>query len=107
MNAGKGDSMRTMEQRLVFDSGLCVNSISLVRFTMNGRARDALVEIKRKRAYVLMKPEDGDMYSCWYKVKDNGFAGMRGNVIVWGARDPELMHAFDGEPLATLEVYKA
>lgn len=98
--------MRTVEQRLIFDCGLCVNAVSLVRFTMNDKVRDALVEVKRKKVYVLVKPNEGDMYSSWYQMNGNNFAGIRGNVIVWGARDPELMKMFDGEPLATLEIEK-
>lgn len=45
---------------------------------------------------MLAKPREGDMYSSWQRVRGDGLEHLpKISVIVWGARDPELMKLFD------------
>lgn len=98
--------MRTLEERLKFDSGLPVGR-SLVCFKLKGRERKALVGISpRGVVRCLTEPNAGDMYSTWWRVKgDKSIAD--GAVIVWGARDPEMRRMFDAAPVATLTLERA
>ena len=94
---------RSLEERLKFDSGLAIGC-HLVRLTRAGRAIDALCEIHPRGAvYLLVKPDDGDMYSSWRRVRGDTLKN-NGATIVWGARDPDTMRMFDCELAATLEV---
>ena len=62
---------RTFEEKLMFDSGLPVG-VSLGKLVKGQAERLALVEItKRGKVYLVAKPRDGDMYSCWDAVKGN------------------------------------
>ena len=95
-------SARTLEQRLKFDCGLTIGT-HLVRFTIDDRERLALVRISpRGKVSYLPKPEPEDMYSTWRNCHgDKSTAD--GVVHVWAARSqPELMAAFDGEPVTTV-----
>lgn len=96
--------MRTLEERIKFDHGLPLGQ-SLVKFTLGERSRLALVEIgKRGEVYYFTKPDGGDMYSSWTRVRgDNSLSGS-GAVKVWAHKDIEFMAKFDGEPAATIEV---
>ena len=95
---------RTLEQRLKFDHGLTVG-MNLVRFTMDGRERIAVVRIgARGTVTYIVKPTEGDMYSSWSRVRGDKTHVGEGGVIVWAARNPEIMKMFDGEPVATVPV---
>jgi len=63
------------------------------------RTRRALVEItERGHVYLLAEPQAGDMYSSWSRVDENALKTPpkdRRSLIVWGARDPEVMKRFD------------
>ncbi|TDX21599.1 hypothetical protein DFO67_1359 [Modicisalibacter xianhensis] len=95
---------RSLEERIKFDHGLTIGR-HLVLFTLGEHSRVALVEIGPRGAVsYLAKPGAGDMYSSWSRIKGDDSSGIQGAVIVWGARDPELMRMFDGEPVATIPV---
>jgi len=95
---------RTLEQRIKFDSGLNIGT-HLVRFTLGERSRLALARIGARGAVsYLTKPEPGDMYTTWTDVKGDTSQSGKGAVIVWGARNPEYLRAFDGEPVASIPV---
>lgn len=94
---------RTLEQRLKFDHGLSVGR-HLVRFTHGPQSRMVLVDISpRGIVRCLAKPDESDMYSSWCRVKGD-VTESDGGVIVWGARDPECVRLFDGEPVATVAI---
>ena len=99
---------RTMEQRIKFDHGLPIGR-SLVSFTLGERSRHAVVEINENgRVFYLVKPEAGDMYSSWQRVRGDVSHSGEGSIIVWAARNPELMaELFGGEPVATIPVRSA
>lgn len=59
---------------------------------------------QRGKVTCLLKPTDGDMYSSWFQVKGNMTNTKQGAVIVWGARNPELMKMFEGNPVATISL---
>ena len=95
---------RTFEEKLMFDSGLPVG-VSLVKLVKGQAERLALVEItNRGKVYLIAKPGDGDMYSCWDAVQGNKLVGIKGGVVVWGSRDAKYMKQFDGDPVATIHL---
>lgn len=104
--------MRTFEQRLKFDHGLPVGRSLVVLVLANppaGREASplrALVEVTaRGRVYILPKPDDCDMYTSWRRITGDTMKP-GGAIIVWGARDPDLMRQFEGEPAATVSVWR-
>lgn len=96
---------RTLEQRIKFDHGLSIGR-SLVQFTRGDRAITACVEIRpRGSVYVLVKPKDTDMYTSWSRLRGDNLSQGDGAIIVWAARNPELMaELFSGDHLATIPV---
>jgi hypothetical protein len=95
---------RTLEERIKFDHGLPVGQ-SLVRFTLGENSRLALVEISnRGQVWYFTKPNDGDMYSSWTRVRgDNSLSGS-GAVKVWAVKDLEFMAKFEAIPAADIPV---
>jgi hypothetical protein len=105
--AAKGENaMRTLEQRLKFDSGLTVG-IHVVRFTLGERHVDVAVRISTKgKVSYLKKPDEGGMYVTWRNVQGDKVTA-DGPVIVWAARtNPELMAIFEQPIAATLELFR-
>ena len=95
---------RTFEEKVKFDSGLPIG-VSLVKLVKGQAERLALVEITdRGKVYLIAKPGDGDMYSCWDAVQGNKLVGIKGGVVVWGSRDAEYVKQFDGDPVATIHL---
>lgn len=91
---------RTIEQILKYDNGLTIGQTCVTIERRDGSQYIALVEIgKRGKVSIIKKPDAEDMYSSWYTVKGN--ETKVGTVIVWGARDPELMSLFDN-PVKTI-----
>lgn len=87
--------MRTIEQIIKFHSGLPIGRTPVTIQRRDGSQYDALVDISpRGIVRILPKPGPGDMYTGWHRVKGDT-TKPDGGVIVWGARDPELMHRFD------------
>ena len=104
--------MRTLEQRLKFDHGLPIGRSLVVLMLANPPAgrestpRRALVEVTaRGKVSILPKPDDCDMYTGWNRITGDTMKP-EGSIIVWGARDPALMQQFEGEPAATVPVYR-
>ena len=96
--------MKSLEERIKFDHGLPIGQ-SLVKFTLGDRWRLALVEIgQRGEVYYFTKPNEGDMYSSWARIKGDMTKTGTGAVKVWAHKDAEFMAKFDGEPVATIEV---
>ena len=96
--------MRTLEERIKFDHGLSIGD-NLVKFTYKGNEKTAVVNIgKRGKVLYLTKPEKGDMYSSWWQIKGDTTNTKGCGVIVWGARDPELMNMFEGDIAATIPI---
>lgn len=94
----------TLEQRIKFDHGLTIGT-HLVNFTVGERSRLAMVRISpRGLVHYLAKPLPGDMYSGWNRIRGDKCVMADAGVIVWGARQPELMQMFDGEPVASVPV---
>lgn len=95
---------RTLEERIKFDHGLPIGD-SLVSFTLGEQSRLAVVNIgNRGIVQYLIEPQPGDMYTSWTRcIGDNARIG-KGNTIVWGARDPEIMAMFTGQVVATIPV---
>jgi len=95
---------RTLEQRIKFDHGLPIGQ-SLVQFTLGERSRLALVEISpRGLVFYFAKPDEGDMYASWKRVKGDMTRTGEGAVRVWPARDEPFMAKFDGSPVAAIPV---
>lgn len=98
------DIGRTLEARIKFEHGLLIGQ-SLVKFTLGDRSVLALVEIGRRgEVYYFTKPEAGDMYLSWKRVKGDTTHTGEGAVKVWAARDAEFMARFEGEPVAVIPV---
>lgn len=98
------EATRTLEQRIKFDHGLPIGQ-SLVTFTLGERSRLALVEISpRGLVYYFTKPDEGDMYASWKRVKGDMTRTGEGAVRVWPARDEEFMAKFNGSPVAVIPV---
>lgn len=94
-----GAVMRTLEEILKFDSGLSIGE-SLVDLIANAKTVRTKVDISpRGIVRILTKPDDEDMYTVWQRVKGDVLKA-DGNVIVWGARDPEILKQFDGDSIA-------
>ncbi len=94
----------TLEHRIKSHHGLPVG-MSLVRFTLGKLSREAIVQIgSRGDVFYLIKPEAGDMYSSWRRIRGNCSRSVRGAVIVWAARDAALMRNFEGVPVADIQV---
>lgn len=89
---------RTWEETIKFDSGLAIGTHCVVLETNGGHRRNVLVEITNRGAvYLLPEPSKDQMYSSWSRVRGDRQedAGKgRNGVIVWGARDPELLKRF-------------
>lgn len=95
---------RTLEQRIKFDHGLPIGQ-SLVQFTLGERGVTALVEIgNRGQVYYFVKPNDGDMYASWQRVRGNVTRSGEGAVMVWPFKNAEFMSRFDGTPAASIPV---
>ena len=94
----------TLEQRIKFDHGSPIGQ-SLVRFTLGDKERLALVEISpRGVVYYFTKPDDGDMYSSWKRIRGDVTRTGEGAVTVWAVKDIAFMAKFDGAPVATIPV---
>ncbi len=92
--------MRTLGALLKFDSGLTIGR-NLVDLSGNGKTIRALVDISRTGIVrMLVKPGEGDMYSSWQRVNGDSFGGPDGAIIVWGARNPDVIAMFDGDARA-------
>lgn len=92
---------RTLEQIIKFDSGLSVGRSPVTIQRRDGSMYSVIVEISTKGSvYILPKPERSDMYTGWYRVKGDEVK-LHGGVIVWGARDPELLKKFN-DPVTTI-----
>lgn len=92
---------RTIEEIIKFDSGLSIGVHPVTIARRDGSEYSALVEVKARGAvYLMRKPDEGDMYTSWHRITGND-ATPKGGVIVWGARDPELLKRFDN-PVATI-----
>lgn len=95
-------SNRTLEQRIKFDAGLTVDKQHLVEFTLGEHKRRAIVIVTNRGVVkYLAMPHKGQMYSSWQRVKGNNCASI-GGVFVWPGRDPEHMHLFEGEVVASI-----
>lgn len=44
------------------------------------------------------------MYTSWTRVRGDVSESGRGSVVVWAARNPEMMKMFDGVPRAQIAV---
>lgn len=96
--------MRSLEERLKFDHGLKIGQ-SLIELTHIGQSRRALVDISaRGKVRVLLQPRAEDMYSSWRRVYRDDTTKTDGSIIVWGARNPEILEWFKGEPVATVSL---
>jgi hypothetical protein len=97
------NQQRTLEERIKFDHGLKIGT-HLANFTVGEHSRRAMVRVSpRGLVHYLAKPNPGDMYSAWDRLRgDKSIPD--GGVIVWGARNPEIMQMFEGEPAATIPV---
>lgn len=86
---------RTIEQIIKFDCGPKIGTTPVTIQRRDGSQYSALVQIgPRGSVHVIRKPEPEDMYTGWYRVKgDTITAG--GGVVVWGARNPEMLRQFD------------
>lgn len=86
--------LRTIEQLLKFDSGLAIGTTPVTIERRDGSRYDALVDITARGVVrILRKPEAGDMYSSWHRVKGDTVVA-EGAPIVWGVRDHELLQRF-------------
>ena len=95
---------RTLEERIKFDAGLTIG-VHPVTFQHGERYLRALVAIgARGKVSALIEPDESDMYSSWWQVKGDTTLP-KGAVIVWGARDPELIKQFDS-PVATISIVR-
>lgn len=93
--------MRTLEQKIKFDSGLSIGQ-HLVRIHHQNKSILALVSIgARGKVELLRCPRDEDMYSIWERVTGDTLVNS-GSVIVWAARDPGFMTQFEGDPVASI-----
>lgn len=87
---------RTLEQKIKFDSGLMVGKTPVTIERKDGSRYTALVEISsRGTVHLIQKPEEGDMYTSWYRIKGNSADIKPGGVVVWAARNPEFLKEFD------------
>ena len=94
---------RTFEERAKFDHGLTIGT-HRIDLTHKGQIKRALVSISpRGIVRILTKPDESDMYSSWRRLKGDVFTDVE-NVVVWGARNPDYMAQFEGEPAATIPV---
>lgn len=95
---------RTLEQRLKFDHGLPVGR-SVIEFINGDKSVRALVEITARGVVsVITKPAESDMHSSWWRVRGDKAEIGKGSVIVWAARNPEVMAMFDGDVVARVPV---
>lgn len=95
---------RTLEQRIKFDYGLPIGQ-SLVLFTLENRSILALIEIGRRgEVYYFLKPELGDMYASWKRIRGDVSREGEGAVKVWPAKNAEFMEKFEGNPKAVIPV---
>lgn len=95
---------RTLEHRIKSDHGLPLGQ-SLVEFTLGERSVVALVEIgDHGRVFYFVKPDDGDMYASWKRVKGDTTREGSGAVMVWPAKNAEFMRKFDGPVVAVIPV---
>lgn len=93
--------MKTWER--LFKENLATGT-HCITMRLGDRERVALVEITaRGTVYMLVKPRSEDMYASWMRVVDNEqqYKKKKVDVILWGARDPELMKLFDN-PVKTI-----
>lgn len=96
----------TLEEKIKFDSGLSIG-VHPVTFVLNGVIeRRALVEIRPRGAvYMLIEPDESDMYTSWWRIRGD-MSSSEGGTVVWGARDPALRKRFDN-PIARIEMTRA
>ena len=89
---------RTLEQILKFDSGLKIGR-TIVNASANGMTIRGIVDISpRGIVRLLVKPDEGTMYSSWKRVKGNEqIFDKSSDVIVWGVHVPEVMEMFEGD----------
>lgn len=93
---------QTLEQRIKTAYGLTIGT-HLVLFTVDKHSRLALVRISEfGKVHYFLQPGPGDMYSSWSCILGDDTRGIEGDVIVWGASDPQLMKCYDGEPVAII-----
>ena len=93
---------RSLEHRLKFDLGLSVGAPHLITITHKWATRKALVRIGRRGAVsLLFEPRPGEMYSSWSRITGDTYSKTRSDaVIVWAARNPEILAQFQGAPVA-------
>lgn len=95
---------RTLEQRIKFEHSLPIGQ-SLVKFTLGERERLALVEISpRGYVYYFTRPNEGDMYASWTRVKGDTSHTGGGAVKVRAYDDAAFMAKFDAAPVASIPV---
>lgn len=93
----------TLEQRFKDGPGL-PRGRSLIEVKRGHIRRRAVCDISpRGIVHVLVKPEPDAMYSSWYRVRGDDTKADR-SVLVWGARNPDVMAMFDGAPVACVEL---
>lgn len=97
--------MQTIENLIKFESGLKIGRSPVIIQRRDGSTYSAIVEItNRGSVYLLPKPAPDEMYTGWYRVKGDDVK-LHGGVIVWGARDPDLIKNFNN-PVATVSLMR-
>lgn len=95
--------MNTLESRIKRTLTIGTHRVDLMH---DGRTLRTLVEVRPRGAvHIIPKPREDDMYTCWRRLRGDTLGGIVGAVVVWGARNPECVAQFDGEPAATLPLH--
>ena len=99
--------IRTFEQKVKFDNALPIG-VSCVKLTKAGRELIALIEISnRGKVAIMMKPDDGDMYTAWRRIDGDAIGDVIGSVIVWAARSEAFNEKYAEKfatPIANIEI---
>lgn len=94
---------RTIEQQIKFDSGLSIGQHCVTVVRRDGSGYTALIDISpRGVVKLIQKPRDDQMYTSWHRIKGDEVT-QTGATIVWGARNPEMLAAFD-KPTAVVRI---
>ena len=95
---------RTLEQRIKFDLGLPVG-VSTILVKRGEVERLCLVDIgPRGAVYVLLKPELGDMYITWERLKADKFDKKKLRMVGVYYVHADKVNTWFTEPVATLEL---
>lgn len=95
-------SKRTVEEIIKFDSGITVGQHCVTVTNQAVSEFIAIVDISpRGVVNLIKKPNDGDMYTCWYRVKGNDL--IAGKIIVWGEHNAEIKEMFSN-PIQTVKL---